>query len=300
MEHAHKFELDALKRDWIDAASGDFFLQTVEHCIAKIEAASVVAMDQGVLIAESDPVRFGAAFFAAVYLQVPVILGNPKWQETEWDQFSRQINPALVFGAVDFPESKTLVAMSPERGTILIPTGGSSGRLKFAVHTWDTLTVACNGFCSFAGLGPIHFCCALPLYHVSGLMQVMRSFVSGGSIIFTDYKTIQQGLFPKITASELCLSLVPTQLKRLVEQETTIHWLRDLKAIFLCGASMSANLRSLVRKYQLPVSPTYGMTETAAMITALSASDFLAGNDSVLDKLASLNIPETRVSHWIC
>ena len=278
MKRTPKFKLDVLERDWIDGVSGSNFFRRVQACIARIEATNDSATEQSVLIAETDPVEFAAAFFAAVYTGVAIILANPKWQQCEWEQLRKLVNPDIVFRESGTFEAEGASEVDhPKRGTILIPTGGSSGKLKLAVHTWETLLASCQGFHSFIGAGPIHFCCTLPLHHVSGLMQLMRSFVSGGQIVFTSYKTLEAGRFPEIAG--LCLSLVPTQLQRMLEQSEIADWLRGLRAIFLGGAPMSSGLRARAQEYRLPVVPTYGMTETAAMVTALPARAFLAGDN---------------------
>ncbi len=282
MKTTSPFKLDLLERDWINGVSGRLFLQRVRSHIARIEATNGLAIEQGVLIAELDPVDFAAGFFAAVYTSAPTILANPKWQLSEWAQLRRLVNPAIVFGESGISLLKEApVVDHPKRGTILIPTGGSSGMLKLAVHTWGTLSASCQGFRSFMGVDPVHSCCVLQLYHVSGLMQLMRSFVSAGQIVFTDYKALEAGQIPKIPAKKLCLSLVPTQLQRMLEQRAVVDWLCRVRALFLGGAPMSSALRARAQEFRLPVVPTYGMTETAAMITALPTEAFLSGNSSV-------------------
>ena len=302
MKTTPNFKLDALERDWIQGIAGNIFLQRVKACIARIEATDDSATEQGVLIAEPDPVEFAAAFFASVYSGVPVILTNPKWQQFEWEQLRSQVNPAVVFGESGISKVREVSEVSnPKRGAILIPTGGSSGKLKLAVHTWETLLASCQGFRSFVGSGPIHSCCVLQLYHVSGLMQLMRSFVSGGEIVFADYKALEAGQFPEIAAEKLCLSLVPTQLQRMLEQRAVIDWLCSLQAIFLGGAPMSSSLRACAHESRLPVVPTYGMTETATMITTLPSKIFLSGNSSVgyALKHATVQVVHENGSHCL-
>lgn len=293
-------ELDnMLQRDWIDGIAGYIFFQEVQQYMKRIEAAHGLATTQGVLIAEPDPIKFATAFFACIHAGVPLILANPKWQRSEWEQLRRQVNPAIVFGNAGIFEVRGSSKMNyPRSGTILIPTGGSSGRLKLAVHTWETLLAACEGFHLFMGSGPIHCCCVLQMYHVSGLMQLMRSFVSGGQIVFTDYRRLEAGQFPEIAAEKLCLSLVPTQLQRLLEEQA--EWLGNLRAIFLGGAPMSPQLAACARELRLPVIPTYGMTETAAMITALPAKEFLSGNTGVGHPLKHVTIQVVREDGSLC
>lgn len=295
------FELNLLKRDWIEGVSGAAFFQRVQRCIERIESMNVLAAARGFLIAESEPLDYTAAFFASVHSGVPVILANPKWQQFEWVQLFEQVNPAIVFGDSGILKmTGSLKAKNPGVGMILIPTGGSSGKLKLAIHTWETLVVAGEGVWTFLENKPIHSCCVLPLYHVSGLMQLVRSFISGGRIALTHYKLLEAGQFPETAAEKLCLSLVPTQLQRMLAQPTIMNWLGNLRAIFLGGAPMSSDLRARLRKSGLPIVPTYGMTETAAMITALSTNDFISGNTSVGYPLAHATVQVIREDGSYC
>ena len=62
---------------------------------------------------------------------------------------------------------------------------------------------------------PIHSFCTLPFYHVSGLMQFLRSFGSGGQLAIAPYRALLSEL-PHIDPHNFFLSLVPTQLQRLL------------------------------------------------------------------------------------
>jgi len=64
----------------------------------------------------------------------------------------------------------------------MIPTGGSSGQIRFAIR--ETLMASVRGFQQYFQLNQVNSLCVLPLYHVSGLMQFLRSFTTGGSLLF--------------------------------------------------------------------------------------------------------------------
>ena len=281
MATASPYELNALQRDWIAGVSGAAFVEHVQQRIAAIKAAGNDASARGVMILESEPLCFAAAFFAAVYLQVPVVLANPKWRRVEWDAVAELVNPAVIFGDCPLPTVARAGSEHPQPTTILIPTGGSSGGVKFAIHGWQTLTASCEGLSAFLGVGPIHSCCVLPLFHVSGLMQLIRSFVSGGQIAFPAFQDLQADKFPAFAAGSMCLSLVPTQLQRLMAQPRIADRLMALRAIFVGGAAVPRSVEQQARALKLPVVLSYGMTETAAMVSALSPDEFIAGNTNV-------------------
>ncbi|MDD1467757.1 hypothetical protein MEO43_21255, partial [Dolichospermum sp. ST_sed5] len=100
-----------------------------------------------IIIAERSPVKFLASFIAACAANCPVFLCNPDWSQEEWEQVFNLVQPDIVLG-IDYNFSKSQIPNSqfPISNTIMIPTGGSSGKIKFAIHTWQTLTASVQGF----------------------------------------------------------------------------------------------------------------------------------------------------------
>jgi o-succinylbenzoate---CoA ligase len=201
------------------------------------------------IIATGDINRFIVEFFAAVSLGVPVFLTDPRWGEVEQQQLTD-----LVAQGIPIP------------GTIMIPTGGTSGQLKLAIHNPATLSAAVQGFQEFYDVAEINSHCLLPLHHVSGLMQLWRSITTNGH--FTTNQEVP-GSF---------ISLVPTQLQRWLPSRS--DWLRSFRAVIVGGAPAAAHLLAEARTAQIPLSPSYGATETAAMVAALPVADFFAGSVS--------------------
>ncbi len=166
----------------------------------------------------------------------------------------------------------------PDRTHLMIATGGTSGLARWAVHTWETLATAAHGLRAALGGGPVHSVCFLPLHHVSGLMQVVRSFVSGGRLVLADGRALGAGEFPSIPDGAVT-SIVPTQLVRLLERPDGATWLRRFRAVFLGGGPAWPELLDRARAERLPLAPCYGMTETAAQVTMMSPDVFLAGGE---------------------
>ena len=247
-----------------------------------------------ILLVQSAPIEFLAAFTAACIADCPVFLGNPAWSQAEWEQVGALVQPHLVWGTL--PTPVRINQSSPDiaqRGWIMIPTGGSSGGIKFAIHTWQTLSAAVAGFQTFFCEGqPIHSCCVLPLYHVSGLMQFLRSFLTGGQFVILHFvvdlsssQSVPSDLanFLERSISGLrsrFLSLVPTQLQRLLEGQSHLPWLQEFSTILLGGAPAWPALLEQGRALGLNLAPTYGMTETAAQIATLRPAEFLQGHPS--------------------
>lgn len=158
---------------------------------------------------------------------------------------------------------------------VLIPTGGSSGRLRFAVHRLEGLVAAAEGFAARFGAAAAATVNVLPLAHVGGLMTLMRALVAGAPWCAADYRALAE--HPATEGHRGSLSLVPTQLRRLLEVPAAVRHLRAFDRIFVGGATLPPEDAARARAEGLRLAPCYGMTETAAMVTALDPEDFLAG-----------------------
>ncbi|MEA5529418.1 2-succinylbenzoate--CoA ligase [Dolichospermum sp. UHCC 0684] len=231
-----------------------------------------------IIIAERSPVRFLASFIAACAAKCPVFLCNPDWSQAEWEQVFNLVQPDIVLG-IDYHFSKSPIINYelPITNTIMIPTGGSSGKIKFAIHTWQTLTTSVQGFTEYFQINAVNSFCVLPLYHVSGLMQFMRSFTTGGKLVITSSKTLENSQLPNINPHDFFISLVPTQLQKFLQNPELTQWLSKFSTVLLGGAPPWDELLEKARFHQIRLAPTYGMTETASQIATLKPDEFLQG-----------------------
>ncbi len=230
------------------------------------------------LIQSSDPLFYLAWFLAAHLAEYSVFLAQPHWSPSERDQVLHQIGSTWIAGD-DRLQFQAASQPDLEISTpwILIPTGGSSGSIRFAIHTWPTLSASVWGFQSHFNLNEINSLCVLPLYHVSGLMQAMRCLLTQGRLILMPWKDLERGEKINGDPREFCLSLVPTQLHRLLQIPSLIPWLAEFKVILIGGGPSWPDLLHQARSQGLPLSPTYGMTETASQIATLKPQEFLSG-----------------------
>ena len=177
-------------------------------------------------------------------------------------------------------------------GWVGIATGGSSGGVKFARHDERTLTAAVLGFCAHFEIEQVNAVDVLPAHHVSGLMARVRSAETGGEHVAWDWKRLEQGQRPELARGKnWVVSLVPTQLQRLLGSAEAVAWLRGFKIIFVGGGPVWPELAEAAAREKLPVSLSYGMTETAAMVAALRPEEFLAGARG-----CGMALPHARVS----
>ncbi|AOS45809.1 2-succinylbenzoate--CoA ligase [Lacunisphaera limnophila] len=240
------------------------------------------------VIAEADPRTFMAAFASAVHGNGEVFLGNPDWGAVELRQFDELLRQKPETGTEPTEPTSAdggLAAPKPHRGEggwLMIPTGGTSGQVRFARHDAASISAAVRGFMAHFELSQVNAVGVLPLYHVSGLMAWMRCALTGGQYLPLDWKALQAGLWTALPhqTEGWTISLVPTQLERLLRQAGAVDWLRQFRIIFLGGAPAWPTLLDQAASLRLPLSPGYGMTETAAMIAALRPAEFLAGTRS--------------------
>ena len=212
-------------------------------------------------VEDADPFGFMARFAQAAADGGDVFLCDPSWRAAERGQLGELVDAAAP----------------GERGWLMIPSGGSGGALRFARHDGWTLAAAVRGFREHFGMERVHSVSVLPLHHVSGFMAWIRSALSGGTFIPWSWRDLEAGRFPQGAFGDACISLVPTQLQRLLASDEAVRWLRGFRIVFVGGAPPWEALLDEAARLEIPLSPSYGATETAAMVAALRPGDFLNG-----------------------
>jgi O-succinylbenzoic acid--CoA ligase len=108
-------------------------------------------------------------------------------------------------------------------------------------------------------------------------MQFIRCFTTKGKLVITESKKLEISQLPNINPSEFFISLVPTQLERILQNPDLTQWLSRFATVLLGGAPPWDNLLIKARFHQIRLAPTYGMTETASQIATLKPDEFLQG-----------------------
>lgn len=297
VQHASR---QSLSNDWLICDDSHLFAQLTEQLYLELTQFSYYrATPIKILLAEREPVRFLAGFLAACAVRCPVFLCNPDWTKQEWQQVFDLVKPDLIWGLgtrnwgqgdKGTREQGNVFFSYPHSGLIMIPTSGSTGKIKFAIHTWETLIASIRGFTEYFHLNQVHSFCVLPLYHVSGFMQFLRSFTTGGNLVILPFKELESGQIEKIQPSDFVISLVPTQLQRLLQNPELTRWLSQFQTVLLGGAPAWNELFEKARYYNIRLAPTYGMTETASQIATLKPDEFLNGKDNCTQILPHASI----------
>jgi o-succinylbenzoate---CoA ligase len=145
-----------------------------------------------------------------------------------------------------------------EGTAVVIGTSGSTGAPKGVELSAAALRHSARASLDRVGARPgERWLCCLPVTHVAGLQVLVRSLVGGTEPVLA-------GRADAVTlAASGCshISLVPTQLRRLLESDEPAP-LAGFSSVLLGGAAAPAALLAAARAADVPVVTTYGMTET--------------------------------------
>lgn len=158
-----------------------------------------------------------------------------------------ELETELFTPSMPQPETPQPREWDLDRLATFLFTSGSMGSPKIACHTLGNLVASARGSNELIPLQPSdRWALTLPLNHVGGLGILLRSYLAKSSVLLSaDWKSATH------------LSLVPTQLYRLLKNPTELP---HLKTILLGGAPLP--------DLQTPwhVLPSYGMTEMSSQI----------------------------------
>jgi O-succinylbenzoic acid--CoA ligase len=150
-------------------------------------------------------------------------------------------------------------------------TSGTSGHSRSVGLTYGNFLWSAVGSAFNLGVDPAdRWLCCLPLYHVAGLSILMRSVIYGTGAVIHD------GFDPDRVARSLAddgvtlISLVTTQLVRLLEAEVDLSGPR---AIVVGGGPVPVDVIEEAAGRGATVVQTYGMTETCSQVTTLSPAE---------------------------
>ncbi|MBH1988804.1 MAG: AMP-binding protein [Myxococcaceae bacterium] len=114
---------------------------------------------------------------------------------------------------------------------------------------------------------------SLPTHHVSGLAVIVRAWASGGKWLIPPKGWTLDWAVREHQVTHV--SLVGTQLRRMMRDAEERRALSKLKAITLGGSAIAPSLVETAWREGLPIVLTYGMTESASQVTATRLGDSL-------------------------
>jgi O-succinylbenzoic acid--CoA ligase len=159
---------------------------------------------------------------------------------------------------------EAVVPWQPGRLVSMTLTSGSTGLPKAAVHSAAAHLASAEGLLALMPFEPGDcWLLSLPLFHVSGQGILWRWLLAGATLAV-------RAMHPLHDALQGCThaSLVPTQLWRLLNEETRPERLRE---VLLGGAAIPASLTREAEARGIRCYCGYGLTELASTVCARRA-----------------------------
>lgn len=151
------------------------------------------------------------------------------------------------------------------RPAVVLPTSGSTGEPKQVMLSAAALRASASATHARLG-GPGGWLLALPPWHVAGLQVLLRAAGSDHPVAVTAPGPFTAEGFVagarRLAAGRRYVSLVPTQLQRLVRDGSAVAALREFDAVLLGGAAATPELLRHAGDAGIAVVRTYGMSET--------------------------------------
>ncbi|MGN8247293.1 o-succinylbenzoate--CoA ligase [Cellulomonas soli] len=175
--------------------------------------------------------------------------------------------PALsLVDPADAGPTRSASPTVPDDVALVVRTSGSTGAPRKVMLGAEALRASAEATAARLA-GPGHWLLTLPVTHVAGLQVLVRSLLAGTrptvpvpgpfrAAAFVDAVGSMTGPGPRY------VSLVPTQLRRLLDDGAALDALRQFDAVLLGGAASPEELLARARGAGVAVVTTYGMSET--------------------------------------
>ncbi len=162
-----------------------------------------------------------------------------------------------------------------ENDATIIQTSGSTGVEKSVLHCYA------NHYYNALGSNrniPLksgdRWLLTLPLFHVGGLGILFRTFLAGTTLVIPAPGEPLEESVPRHGITHV--SLVSTQLYRLLESSREQKKFSTLKAMLLGGSAFSESFLRGALEFRLPIHTSYGMSEMSSQVTTTPAGATLA------------------------
>lgn len=197
---------------------------------------------------------------------------------------------------IDFTSAGTTPSgdhfVSLDQEATIIATSGTSTRPKAVLHTYGNHYYSAIGSNKNIKVQPgDRWLLSLPLYHVGGLAILFRTMLSGGAVVIANKDADLLDMMRRYQITHL--SLVHTQLYRLLRKEPHRDELKELSALLVGGSAIPKTLITQAYECGLPLFTSYGLSEMASQVTTTNPSDSL---DRMLTSGKPLDHRQVKVS----
>ncbi|MEM7415237.1 MAG: AMP-binding protein [Gemmatimonadota bacterium] len=189
------------------------------------------------------------------------------------------LNAALAPVERDAARAELMDSPAVPDAHVVLWSSGTSGRPRGVVLGAEAFQSITRGAVSRLGVGSEDvWALTLSPAHVGGLALVMRSIALGG-VLITLPDTTSPTLSDALDADELAitrLSLVPIQLRRLLDERGSRRAPGRLRSVLIGGAHAPPSLVEAAVQTGWPIALTYGATEMTSQITTATPEETAA------------------------
>ena len=187
------------------------------------------------------------------------------------------------------PETLVPIGRDVDSLALLMFTSGTTGEPDGVRLTRRNLLASAEASAYRLGVSPgDRWLCCLPMSHMGGLAPIVRTALYGTTLV------VQREFDAAETAAVIDeqaitgVSLVPTMLQRLLDSGWSPP--EPLDTVLLGGAPASESLLERAIERGVPVSPTYGTTETASQIATARPDQVAAHRGTVGQPLVNTTV----------
>ncbi|RMD98473.1 MAG: o-succinylbenzoate--CoA ligase, partial [Calditrichaeota bacterium] len=238
----------------------------------------------------SNQWQYAIALMACLHQRIPAVLFSPKLPPARVKELAQRLNCKMLVlaghasasddfgnlrvvnissfcaGATETSAAHLKASLPADQPATLIFTSGSTGTPKAALLSYGNHYFSALGANRNLPFGPgDRWLLSLPLYHVGGLAILFRAALGGGAVVFPENPRDLAGAIAKYRVTHV--SLVATQLYRLLQDPAAAKPLAQLKAILIGGSAIPKSLIDRAVELGLPIHTTYGLTEMASQVT---------------------------------
>lgn len=264
--------------------------KTLDRVVAQLVNLKLQAGDRLVCISENS-LNLILLQLACIRTGIIFCPLNPRFSQQEFRQRINILNSAFIWSAdqsahthlsslpIDFsiaekeggtPEP---LKIDPQKVCNIIFTSGSSGQPKAVMHCFSNHYHSALASQSAIPLQPgDRYLLSLPLFHISGFATVMRTLIAGATLLVSSHK-LSVILLKREKVTHL--SLVSTQLYRLLSKQGFQAKALSLKHLLLGGSSFSERLLTQTRERGFVYHLSYGLSEMSSQVATSTNSNKL-------------------------
>lgn len=235
---------------------------------------------------------------ALIELGIPFVLCHPRWTQSElefvksdsgWDTF---IDDELCNFCVSYKTSEVIgkTSVSGEHPLAVLYSSGTSGTPKGVVLPRRSFIASARGSANYLHwhLKDRWLVC-LPLAHIGGLSIVTRCSLARRSLLLLSSFSVGDVLNAIDLHHATLLSLVPTMLSKLLDEDRQ-GVLTRLRAVICGGAKVPFPLLQKAVSAGVNVVCTYGLTEACSQVTVQKWSPVPSAQDDSGEPIPGLEI----------